>query len=128
MVCVNKERFTCICGCNMTTSTVIFGVIFIFGGFGSIGGMGGLGLMGYFQFIMGALMLSVLCYPKSIAVRRCIYKTYVAYCIVLLIVFIIVIILILAVDSLTEDATNNSYSSYNSYYGSYSSNYSGELN
>jgi len=32
----------------MTTSTVIFGVIFIFGGFGSIGGMGGLGLMGYF--------------------------------------------------------------------------------
>jgi len=61
-------------------------------------------------------MLSVLCYPKSIAVRRCIYKTYVAYCIIVLIVFIIVIILILTVDSLTEDVASNSYSSSNDYY------------
>jgi len=70
-------------------------------------------------------MLSVLCYPKSVAVRRCIYKTYVAYCIVLLIVFIVVIILILAVDDFTED---NSRRLRSRSYGSYSSsNYSGDV-
>merc|ERR1719469_1636964 len=120
MDCVDKTRFTCICGCNMTTSTVIFGVVFILGGIGGTGGLGGIGLMGYLQMIMGCFMLSVCCYPKSIAVRRLIYKTYVVYCIALIVVFIIVIILILAVDDLTSDGTDRLKNYYDNHLTVYS--------
>merc|ERR1740139_1982132 len=66
--------------------------------------------------IMGYFMLSVCCYPKSIAVRRLIYKTYVVYCIAL----IIVIILILAVDDLTSDGTDRLKNYYDNHLTVYS--------
>jgi len=123
MVCVNKKSYTCLCGCNLTTSTMIFGILFILGGLGSSGSTGGAGFMGIFQILMGGLMTSVLCYPKSEKLRHWIYRFYVVYCIVLLLCFIVVFILVLVVDSFTEDAiADSSYSySYSSYgYSNYS--------
>ena len=112
MVCVNKKSYTCLCGCNLTTSTMIFGILMILGGLGSAGSTGGVGFMGFFQLLMGALMTSVLCYPKSEKLRHWIYRFYVVYCIVLLLCFIVVFILVLVVDSFTEDAINDNSSYY----------------
>ena len=130
MVCVDRKRFKCICGCDLTTSTLIYGILFIIGGLGSIGGMSGIGIFGFFQIIMGILMCITITRKKSVSWRRMIYKLYVAYCIILLIIWIIVLILVIAVDSITEDAIEDaSYYSY--YYSSYSYgsyyNYSGSV-
>jgi glucan phosphoethanolaminetransferase (alkaline phosphatase superfamily) len=99
MVCVDKKNFKCICGCNMTTMYMVWGIVFIVGGLGSAGSSGGVGFMGFFQVLMGAGMLTVLCNSKSIQLRKIIYYVYLAYCVILLLCLIIAIIVILAVDS-----------------------------
>ena len=98
MVCVDRENYKCCCGCDLTVATGVFGILFIIGGLGSVGSSGGLGLMGVFQFIMGIVMCCVLCQQKSIPLRRCIYYTYIVYCILLVISLILVIVLIMALD------------------------------
>ena len=61
MVCVDKKNYRCICGCNLTTSTMIYGILFIVGGLSSISSSGGVAFMGFFQIIMGILMCTVCC-------------------------------------------------------------------
>ena len=105
MVCVDRENYKCCCGCDMTVSTGVFGILFILGGLGSLGSSGGLGFMGVFQFVMGIVMCCVLCQQKNIALRKCIYYAYIVYCVLLVICLILVIILSLVLDwsELAED-------------------------
>ena len=98
-MCVDKKKFKCLCGCSMTQSTVIFGVVLILGGLSSLGVTGGVGFMGAFQVIIGIIMLTVTCNAKSIQMRKIIYYAFLVYTILLFLSLIVVIILILAVDS-----------------------------
>ena len=103
MVCVDKKNYKCLCGCNLTTSTMIWGIIFVVGGGG--GGLftGGYNFSGFFQFIMGVAMIAVVCNAKSEKYRKLLYYCYLIYCIILVVSVIIVIILILTIDTGSGD-------------------------
>ena len=103
MVCVDKKNYTCLCGCNLTTSTLIWGIVFVVGGLGGGGITGGLNFSGFFQFIMGVMMIAVVCQAKSELYRKIVYYAYLVYCGILIISVIIVAILILTIDTGSGD-------------------------
>ena len=98
MVCVDRENYKCCCGCNVTVSTAVFGILFILGGLGSLVSIGALGIIGVFQLVLGIFMCCVYYQQKNIALRKCIYYAYIVYCVLLVISLILVIFLILVLD------------------------------
>ena len=114
MVCVDRKKLKCICGCSLTQATAIFGVVMccgvIFSGLDV-----GFGLFGFFQVIMGIMMLVVCCIPYNVQYRRILYISYIIFLCIELFLLIVVVILVLAVDDLVEE----SCSTYSSYYSSY---------
>merc|ERR1740123_1331802 len=110
MVCVDRKKLTCICGCTLTQATAIFGTIMCCGVIFS-GLSGGLGFFGFFQVIMGIMMIVVCCIPYNAQYRRILYLTYIIFLCVEALLFIIVFILVLAVDDLVSDGCDD-----NSYY------------
>ena len=109
MVCVDKKKMKCICGCSLTQATTIFGVVMICGVTFS-GLMGGYGFMGFFQFLMGVAMVITCFIPHNIKWRRLLYISYIIFLIIELILLIVVVILVLAVDDLVqEDCDGYSY-------------------
>lgn len=117
MVCVDRKKFTCICGCSLTQATMIFGIIMICGVTFS-GLTGGYGFFGFFQVIMGIMMCVVCCIPYNVQYRRILYIAYIIFLCVELLLFIIVVILVLAVDDLVEESCSTYSSYYSSYYSS----------
>ena len=115
MVCVDRKKLTCICGCSLTQATAIFGVIMVCGVIFS-GLTGGYGFFGFFQVIMGIMMIVVCCIPYNVQYRRILYISYIIFLCIELLLLIIVVILVLAVDDLVSESCD-SYSSY--YYSSY---------
>ena len=116
MVCVDRKKFTCICGCSLTQATAIFGTIMLCGVIFS-GLTGGYGFMGFFQVIMGIMMLVVCCIPYNVQYRRILYISYIIFLCLEALLFVIVFILVLAVDDLvSESCSSYSYGYYSNYY------------
>ena len=109
MVCVDRKKYTCICGCSLTQATAIFGTVMLCGVIFS-GLAGGYAFMGFFQIIMGIMMIVVCCIPYNVQYRRILYISYIIFLIIELLLLIIVVILVLAVDDLVkEDCGGASY-------------------
>ena len=98
MVCVDRANYNCLCGCNMTVSTAVFGISFILGGLGSLFFMEILGFMGVFQLLLGIAMCCVYIQQKNIALRKCIYYAYIVYCVLLVIYYILIIFFTMVLD------------------------------
>ena len=118
MVCVDRKKMTCICGCSLTQATAIFGVVMCCGVIFS-GLTGGYGFFGFFQVIMGIMMIVVCCIPYNVQYRRILYISYIIFLCLELLLLIVVVIIVLAVDDLfSESCSDYSYGRY-SYYSSY---------
>ena len=98
MVCVDRENYKCCCGCNVTVSTAVFGILFILGGLGSLVSIGAFGIIGVFQLVLGIFMCCVYCQQKNIALRKCIYYAYIVYCVLLVIYYILIIFFTMVLD------------------------------
>ena len=108
MVCVDREKYTCLCGCDMTVSTVVFGIVHILVGLGSLISIGALGLIGVFQIVFGIFMCGVYCQQKNIALRKCIFHAYIVYCVLEVFSLFLTIVFILVLDW-SEYASENGY-------------------
>lgn len=87
-------------------TTAVFGVLYVIGGLASLGSSRGIVLMGFIQLVMGIIMCCVVCDKYSVGLRKCIFFSYIIYCVLLALGLIICIVLILSHEELYEQTGN----------------------